>query len=386
MNTDQLYNLVRELVDDEDRLTLTERLNALEEALGALTSNPHDDDNQATVARAISELSEVMADLEASYLPATMERLTDIGVRPYFTHAMVDRIRQSMADNPMTPTIAHQEVEALLAERNEKLETLRSLYLGLPLLALDSEEGELPEAQLGFRIPRAIFKNELEGFSRELHQIQLIIRAFSEAAGNTGESVEIRQISTTDPLVYVAAAFATVKLFGGAVKWCLDQWKTLEEIRHVRAQTAALQGAPTANAIVEMFDKVLQETLDNAVKGEAQRLATGLDGDAGRRNEVKTHLEKALMALLSRMERGLTVEIRLIAPPEPNDQTDDAANEEAIKAFDELAQIQQQLVFPKSAGAPVLRLSAVPDPEKRTRKVRSQSGGNSEGDGAVNLD
>lgn len=285
-----------------------------------------------------------------------------MGALPYFGSAMLARVKQAIADNAMTPAVAQQEAERLAGERAQLIKSLETLKQSMEALGFEEDELEQGEAEVGFQIPREIFDNELEGFSQELHQLRLIIRAFSEAAGNPGERIELRQISTSDPLVFVLLAYGTVKLIGGAVSWCLDQWKKGEEIRVLRNNTANLAGVPEAQQLVDQFDTLIRGTIKASVREESERLARDSHADEPRKNELANHLEVALEGLLARIERGMTVELRFLPPPSVEAETEEG--DEAAAEFQEMKDLQQRLVFPEPARDPLLQLTTLPDPPR----------------------
>ncbi|WP_028970730.1 hypothetical protein [Sphingomonas sp. URHD0057] len=358
MNTEQLVALVNELVEDDENFKIQPALATVSQALANLAANPQDPAHQTAVASAMEELANA-SDLE--YVPATLQRMEEIGAKPYFTSAMVARLRQSMEDNPMTPAIVQTEAAQLVQERAEFLNHLLNLQAALSTLGFQEDELKVGEAEIGFQLPRSLFRNELEGFAKELHELRLIIRAFSEAAGNTGERIQLRQISTSDPLIYVLLGYLTISKIGGAVKWCLDQWKTLEEIRGLRASTANLKGVPAAQKMAEQFDEIIEQTVTTRIREEAERLSSEANADASRENELANHLAKALEGLLARIERGMKVDIRVLPPSTEGETVDKSVADE----FDRLEELRDELVFPVLGNdPPILKLTKQPEPPR----------------------
>lgn len=366
MNTEQLLGLVRRLLQDEQRLTLQQKLAETAQAFANLASNPQHQPHQTDLATKLKVLEQTLDKLQASYSPGFRNRMQAIGALPYFTSAMTARLRQSMSDNPMSPAVVNQEAQQLLSERQNYINNLNNLSDGLQALGFELNELQAGEAEVGFQIPRAIFDNDLEGFSKELHELRLIIRAFSEAAGNAGEAIELRQISTSDPLIFLLLGYHTVKLIGSGAKWCLDQWKTLEDIRNLRASTANLK-IPAAQTLAEQYDALINETVEANVREEAERLAAGSGADGARQNELANHLGLALHGMLERIERGMTVEIRFLPPVKPAEGEATEDSDSAAADFDELKKLQQQLVFPAPSDRPLLKLTKQPEdaPQKR---------------------
>jgi hypothetical protein len=146
------------------------------------------------------------------------------------------------------------------------------------------------------------------------------------------------------------------------VSWCLEQWKKLEDIRHLRTNTAKLKDVPAAQEMAAKFDEVIEQTIQLSIRQEAERLATAANTSEARQNELTNHLVMALQGLLARIERGLTVDIRFLAPPQEGE-----GDEELAIQMDELCEIRQQLVFPPIGDSPPL-LSLTKQPESQRRR------------------
>jgi hypothetical protein len=100
------------------------------------------------------------------------------------------------------------------------------------------------------------------------------------------------------------------------------------------------------------------------VTAEAARLVAEGQVSGERKNEVHTFLEKSLEALLARIERGMTVEIRLLPPPK--EEGNEGAEVTAV-AFQHLAEIQKQLAFPAPSGEPVLQIPRLSEGEDKAK-------------------
>lgn len=368
MNTEQLLTLTRSLILLEDNEQIQERLVELVNSLDNLTTNPSEPGYQTDMSDRLTTLEKALTKVEAGFSPAYLKKLEEISARPFFSTAMVQRLRQVLAENSVTPAAVREEARDLLNQRSNFIANLHGVDNGLTSLGFDEDNLKPGEAEIGFQIPRKLFENELGGFADELQQIKFIIRPFSELTGNAGEPAEIRTISTTDPLIYVGLAVSTIATIGAAVKWCLDQWKTVEEMRKLRAETANLKNLG-AQKLAAQFDEIIENNVQDGVEAEASRLiATGkVDGE--RQHEVLTHLEMSLRALLTRIELGMTVEIRLLPPPIPEGAED--ANQFA-ETFQNLAEIQKQLAFPTPTGSPVLQLPRLSEIEVASKSGRAK--------------
>lgn len=363
MNTERLLELVSELSSDEEHFSVQQQLNQLTTRLQTLVANPQDANTQLLASQDMTDLRALLQEMVSTYSPAFLERMETIGALPFFTTNMADRLDVTMNANTMTPAVAQQDVQQLLQQRAEFLQHIGMVQTGLESLGFDEDGIEAGEAEIGFQIPRDIFQNELGGLAKELQELRQIIRAFSELAKCPGEPIEVRQISTTDPIFFLMVGLYTVKLLGEAVAWSLAQWKTVEEIRNLRVQTAALNAGPSTDKLVAQFDAVIKETIKSGVSAEVNRLLGPATKSAGRGNELRTYLEVALKGILARVERGMTVELRL-GPPLAEAQNEDESKPAELSKeqvlYADIQRISNNLTFPKPSGAPIMALTRMP--------------------------
>lgn len=90
---------------------------------------------------------------------------------------------------------------------------------------------------------------------------------------------------------------------------------------------------------------------------------------AGRSKEQRTDLAWALESVLTRVERGMTMELRFL-PPKPEQDADGKEVPEP-EVYQQLREMAPQLKFPASEPSPVLEL---PPPEPPSETKRSKSG------------
>lgn len=323
--------------------------------LSTLVNQPNSSPHQTAYAEALQRLRNAYRLMQEDFEPAEIKRFEEIGARPFFVDDMPDEINRRIIENPATPAVVQQYASDLLSRRQEYLTTLTELQARLDRIGVVASGLQAGEAEVGFTIPRSLFRDDLEGLIGELEEVRFIIRPFSEAATGSAEPVIVRQISTTDPLFFFSLALPTVVMLGDAVHWVLDTWKKVEEIRQLRAKTRGIK-IENAAAIVELCDAGIKKTVDAAVEAKVKELAPPADGKAGRPHEVENHMRYALESLFARIERGMTVEVKFLPPPAP---AGDEATTEAVREaaqFTRLSEISAQLVFPQPTAEPVLAL------------------------------
>jgi hypothetical protein len=369
MNTGRLLSTIGLLLRAEREQALQSKLDGLTNALQALAGNPSGADVQQAVATSFNTLETALSNAQGEFSPAVLKRVDELGASEFFTQALTSELRDVLRENAMTPAVVQQATSRIGSRRKEFLQNLQNTQSALQTLGFGEDELEPGQAELGFQLPRQLFSNELPPLIEELRVVQRIIRPFSEIATGSAEPIEVRQISTSDPFFFFGLDPRTVLLVGGAVAWALSQWKKVEEIRKARAETAKLHGAFTDDEIKNFFDNKISASIETAIKEHAAELVPIAEAEAGRKHEQRNLVEWALKALLSRIERGMIVEIRMLPPAQDGEGAD-------TTVFGEIEEVQERLVFPAASDKPILKLEKLANdnaPKKPTGKPPSAS-------------
>lgn len=352
MDTGRLVNVIEQLILEEADLGIQRLLNAARVAIQGLANNPSDQNAQIIVQQSLDDLGRPIANLRYEKDPIFASYVKTIGGERFFSQEMANEIRESISNNGMTPAVSLRDFEQLIGERQNFLTTLQNFVESSRNLQIGADKIAPGETQIGFRVPRELFHNELKGWTNELNEIRHIIRPFSEVATGGAEPIHVGEISSSDPIVFLILNASTVALLAKAVSWSLDQWKKVEEIRKLRAETRKLS-AETGGKFDDMADamevrarEIVTQEIDDFAK-----LLVPVSGKAGRSHELRTDMVRALTSLAARIERGVTVEIKLLAPdmPDENDST-----------LEGLEAVIPALRFPGAAAAPILALPHAP--------------------------
>lgn len=356
MNTSRLRETLEQLLQAEAATAFQSLLSELSSHLSTLANQPSSPAHQTNFANALEQLRSAYQRMHASFEPAQIKKFEEINAGPFFSEDIPSDIGKRIAENPATPAVAQQYVSNLLDRRQQFLNTLNELRERFDILGITAIRLEPGDAEVGFTIPRHLFDDNLDGLLVELREIRFIIRAFSEVMTGSAEPIVVKQISTTDPLFFFSVSVATIVAIGKSVHWVLDTWKKVEDIREVRERTRKLkiEGEKT---LLDMFDIKIKGTIEAAVENKVKELAPSLDGKDGRARELDAHLNHALHSLFARIERGMTVEIRFLPPPEPSDVGAPEGPDTVVTSeFSQLAEVAPKLVFPPPAADPILSL------------------------------
>lgn len=368
MNAERLLELADHIIKADQRHTIQDMLNQLASELQNVSSQPQNTSFQTQYSDTLKKFNNHWASFEADFSAAELRMIQDIGADKYFTIDFPNEISRVTADNQLTPMVVYQFIYDFSQRRAEFLTHLSELRTRLQLFGFNTPVLSAGEAEVGFLLPRDLFDNHLDRLISELRVINRVIRAFSELATGSVEPIEVHQISTSDPLFFFGLDPRTVSLVGRISTWAIDTWKKVEEIRKLRAETKKSK-IFTEDKIKAFFDDEIEQTLKSAIDEKVKDLLPSKE--TGRTQEQKNDLAWALESVLSRVERGMTVEIRFIPPT----KTDDPGVDQQQQApFQEMREVVSELHFPPAETSPILKLPPIEPPStpKPASKASSQ--------------
>lgn len=321
--------------------------------MGNMVSNPgHAAFQQQYVSR-LAELQNAWTSLVTTFEPREAELVREIGGGPFFLDDLPNEIEEIARSNPHTPAVTQQFLSQRAGSRSTYLQNLRQLQDRLREIGVKVEPLAPATAEIGLLVPRTLFHNVLDEFVKELATLNRVIRAFSEVATGSAEPVEVRQISTSDPTFFLGLSVETAQLIGSAITWAIATWASVEGIRKLRSETQKNQNF-SQEEIKTFFESKIETTLTAAVQAKVTDILGPPTDKPGRAQEQRNDLGWALESILTRVERGMTMELRFL-PPKPEK---DAEGREAPepKVYQQLREIVPQLKFPESDPSPVLEL------------------------------
>ncbi len=372
MNVGRMMEFARLLVDLESRFRIQKRMGTVAARMQDIINAPQDVQHQTNTLAAVDELRKSLQEMSQELTQPVLEFLAESGGNPFFLTSMGDAIGEQLRSSGITPGVAKSYVDDLIATRNQYLDNLKGA--GNNLKALKFKEYTLSpgDAEIGFKIPRTLFKNKLGGLAHELTFIDFTVFTFSEAVTGEKKEGDLAQLSTTDPVILLAAAVDVVAAIAGAVKWLMDAYAKYLEILEMKARLREIEmPAGTLKELESRADKKLEQAIEEVVERILKKKPLG------RLAEVANALRFSLKGLIARVERGMTIEVRFLPAPKEEGQTEEQAAE-AAKKESELQKLQRDLVFPQIPETPLLAIPAWPacrvDTEtakpRRTRKKR----------------
>ena len=358
-----LQSLLSKVVKLDEKLKVQTHFESAINALSNMASAPGDPSHQTAYSHAFNELYQAFAEFSVTLSPGDWDRLREINSDAYFSPDLADKLSNAVSENPATPAVARDALQQMSSDRSAHVAQLKTLLKGLSYIGFEGAWNDADQGQIGFKLPRELFANNLTKLISELGFLRKLVRLVAEAEGESPEDIQVGSISTTDPVFWLVVAYGTAVSMGKLSSWALDTWKKVEDIRHVRAQTAQLSTF-SETEVEKIFGSKIESQIKSAVDEKVKALASAM-ADKGRKNEIENGLRPILKQFLARVERGLTVDIRYLPAPTPAgeevEDMDEQAEAELERRGSEMRGVASTLNFPRPEGSPVLMLEAAND-------------------------
>lgn len=360
MHVSKLLEIIQILLEADREYSHQTKFEEVANQLNQLSGNPQNGDIQRAYASAFEAFNESSKLIRSEFQPAQLTVLREIGAQKYFADDIAGKVSQLVNENPLSPSVVHEQVFQLVKERKRYVQGLSTLKERLEAVGIKAVDLDPGTGHIAFTIPRDLFGNKFDEFISELKELRFIIRAFSEATTGHVESYELRQLSTSDPVVELGMNVATIVALGGTVTWILNRWKTVEEIREIRARTKAIK-VSKEQEILKSLDDSVEDEITRSINAKVEELLKN-SVHSTRRPELCTHLEHAIRSLFARIERGMTVEIRFLPASKSESaaeetrsdgQNGDSMVDPVKRAVDD---ISRELVFPPPQSEPLIPL------------------------------
>lgn len=353
MNTSRLKEIVDLLLALESEFGIQNKLNEANNQLSNIVQQPGHPQYQTQFSDTLDQLRRCSDGIRERLEPSNIDLIEEIRGKKYFVDDVAAKIDAWLRENAVTPAVVQQRIHEFLSERQNYINQITNLRDSLNAVGIEAVKLKAGEAEVGFLLPRSLFKNDFDLLIKELREIDFILRAFSEFATGTVPSIQVHQISTSDPQFFLGMDALTIAAIGGAVTWALNTWKQVEDVRKVRAETRKLS-AFSEKEVEEIFDKKIKSTINDAIDSQTKTFLSQLSTQSGRAHEQGEHIKIALESILARIERGMTVEIRAVPPAIDRDNSEDKDDENS--AFIRINSLAPKLIFPRPEVSPLLQL------------------------------
>lgn len=361
MNIEKLYTLANDIVEENKKLQYVSKLQNVIGSIQGMITQPNVPQHQTNLSNQLSELKKTLeSSLVNELSPAWYQVLVDLEIDGYLGNKIVEKIDNIFSSNQITPANSKQELEKLFSVLNQKMTGFTNIVSGLKVLGIEKDELEEDECEIGVMIPRDYIENDLGKFGEEIKELNFIFNNFSELIVGEKSSFELRNLSTSEPLITVATVTAIAAGVAKTIGWLIDSYKSLLEIKKLKFELSQ-QGVPEEHlkGITDHSNEFMKKKIDGIVKKLGKEYKA--NGDSSRKNELLNGVRISLNKIANRIDNGFNFEVRV--EPAKSEGTEDNEEQENTDIA-AILEASKSLQFMKLDGKPILSLSEKKEKEK----------------------
>lgn len=347
MTANKLYAILKFVDTLDGQLRLQSGLEGILQNLESLVQSPAQPQLQSALASALKTFEQAAEKLRDSITPSISGAIADMGGGEFFDPEIADKVKSSISQNAMTPSVARDFVQDLALRRTTFLQTVKGMLQGLERLNIKQSQLAPGQADVSFMIPRDLFENDVAALAKEMIFISRLIQDLSEGVTGTQEKAQLESLSSSIPTISVEASATVLNVIAKIVNLFLDTWEKIKKIRKIRDDLAEVGIKGTAS---EELNEQVNTTVEEIIEQSTELVLVGYKGDGGRKNELRNAVSTDVRRLFGQIERGLTVEFR--AEPKSGD------DEEQSQALNSIIETSRDMKFPPPAKEPLLLVEA----------------------------
>jgi len=336
MHAERLLRIAELLVAELNDYRLLPLLNELQQAL---EGGRHDD-----VAPLLDQIHEISGSAPSNAWPPSQRLiLSEIGGNGLVGLSAWTRLEAFMKDYRLSPKAAAALVTELHGEILNFEGTLKNFANSARRLRREPDVLPPGTCEIGVLYPFPELVPDVEAMHREFKALDDALRVFGELGGSAG-SLRIRNISTSDLSVFLAASAATGALVAKAIEKILDLLKKRLEIKALRLQLEKMElEIDAAKRLQEREARLMEQGIDDLTDEIIE--ICHID-DEGRRNELRISTGHSLRFMVMQAERGVVFEVAASLRTSSGAQL-----EEASERGDEYAVEARHLALAAEHGA-----------------------------------
>jgi hypothetical protein len=353
MNTEKLHAIAFEIKTDIEQLQIVKLLQQLTTHLQNVVNQPQQAQHQENLSKVRNSLLEKLSVSRVNeFSPAWYQALEEIGICDYLGANLANKVSAIFAENQITPQVALQEIQKLHTKVTEIHTNLTNLINSFTYLEIGRELLSSGEGEVGILLPREYIDNRFDKLAKEFKELNGILVVLSEVGTGSAEHFELKQLSTTDPLITLGASLAALSTIAVAIKPIISAYKEILEVRILHAKLADMKvESKRLKGIEEHAEEIMERAIEK-IKDEL--MAESPIAEEGRKNELSNALGMALSKLANRIDRGFNIEVR-VEPVEVDEGSEEEESED-IKNIRAIEGAMKEMKFMNVDGKPILHL------------------------------
>lgn len=355
MNIEKMNSVLTMMIEDISGTQILPNLQNISNMLENLVSSP-DPSYQQDLANHIKAFREgIERSKYDAFPPSYRQIISEIAPNIILGNNLEKEVRNIIERNQITFQIAYNEIIKMYNDINQLYSVGSNIIENLKKLKIGKEDLNVGECEIGYLIPRKEIKNDFHNFQDELQSFEFIINAFSEYVVGTKQNHELKAISSSDLLLYVAICIPVAGALAKVIDWILDAYKKILEIRKLKSELIKA-GVPEENSkgIQDYTNSIMQKQI-NEILEMLKSEYCGIK-EKGRKNELEAALSICLNRIANRIDSGYNYEIRINAIPDKKDEESEEEHKKLSDSFAIIKKVEKNITFINLEGTKVLSL------------------------------
>ena len=294
MDIAKFHAAINAITEDNKKNKIDEEFGSLIAKLDSMNANPTNIEVAKLFRDQLDTFKLTLRDSILNEMPAEFYSVaSQLGLLDYIGKGLYERIRDSIEQNQLTPSLASAALTNLRVEASKKLSVVAFTASAFATLGVPFEDYSNENAEVTIELPIAAESKTLEDLAKEAKDWHRIVDVICEIFDNEHTRLTIRSLATGSWLFYLAA---TPCFIHGIAKCITGVNLILTELLKSKDLYSQLVAAKYPSEVL-----VATENHNSGkVKIDLDRLAASLveefyqGVDAGRKNELKTSLNIAL--------------------------------------------------------------------------------------------
>ncbi len=324
MDTGRLNNLLFDVNEEVKTLGLNSLLQKFHQTLSQSVTQPTQQTSTAFIQARDALWSATLSATSNTFAPSMKRMIAEMKAGRFLGLGIQAELESILAQNSATPGQAVEQVAEFNKRALEFYILAATAHKSLKELGIGCEFTSEDEYEVGALFPTDIFKNNLEGLEKELHQLDLHLKVFGELAGQDTSSPTIRAFATGSVEIFLNALPDVAAALGDAIEKIVIVYLSILQIRQLRDE-ARKKNIP--DDVLKLMDKHEKDTITVEIDKIADELFKTYrkKPEKHRDKELRGHLVRALKYFAKRIDQGADFEV---TPPSMEPDLEDAATEE----------------------------------------------------------
>lgn len=332
MDVSILLNLIDDLLREETSSPLKTRLDTLMTNINQ--SKQGGVETGETITKSMKEISDISSKSVTNSLTRSYQKiLNTIEGQEYFGDKLQSNINTILIGNQYNISYIETKIKSFQEKRNAFLQTIKSIQNSLIKLGLSAHYHTEEIYEVGVIIPDKDNLHTTPLIEKQIHNWNFVFRTLSEIKGQEAIDSKIDRVSEGCIELFFAHTFEVAEAIGTILSKIALIYVTIKQIKSHRDALKKLN-VPTAETKIvqdhekKLIDDTIEEAAEEIIKKSNKKI------EVGRKNELKTGLNKSIRFIARSIDNGIEVEI---IPPYlgGDDETDSNSQPEDAKKTNE---------------------------------------------------